>query len=130
MATPAELAVPDPDAPVMFSVLDSAKSLNSYVSSPLGHGARYLFVCMAVASSPVSVVVPFGNFVTVAGMFQIAQCCPIAMFAPIFVSMKVMAKDMVPAGMPVQSSSGLTPDPNVPFMAAQVYMLPNLAPSI
>ena len=62
-------------------------------------------------------------------MFQAAQCCPIAMFAPIFVSMNVSAKLVVPDGTPVQFSPGITPEPNAPLFIAHVNIMLNFAPS-
>ena len=56
-------------------------------------------------------------------MFQMAQCWPIELSSPSVVSMNVIASDLVPAGTPVQSSSGFTPAPNVPFIASQVNFL-------
>ena len=40
------------------------------------------------------------------GMLYMAQCWPIGLVSPSVVSMNVRAKDMVPAGTPVQLSSG------------------------
>src|SRR5436305_13959635 len=96
-------------------------------------GARNFPLCLAVARSPVNVIPrASGNMLTLLvlgshGMFQMAQCCPNWLSSPSVVSMKVIASDLVPAGTPAQSSSGLTPPPRAPPL--QVYLPSNLAPS-
>src|SRR4051812_14895706 len=88
--------------------------------------------CLAVARSPVKVFMASGILLTTPveafhGMAYMAQCCPVATLSPSVVSMNVRAKDLVPAGTPVQSSSGMTPAPRLPPL--QVYLPSNLAPS-
>src|SRR6478735_5841234 len=97
-------------------------------NAPLLRGAT----CLAFARSPDNVFVDSGILLTTPveafqGMLYIAQCCPIALVSPIVVSMNVRAKDMVPAGTPVQSSSGMTPTPRLPPL--HVYLVLNFAPS-
>src|SRR3954464_14172044 len=87
--------------------------------------------CLAVARSPLNVFVPSGILLTTPveafhGIAYMAQCCPIGLLSPSVVSMNVRAKDLVPAGTPVQSSSGMTPAPRDPPL--QVYLPANLAP--
>src|SRR6478609_3259061 len=87
--------------------------------SDVTHGARNapLFsgaTCFALARSPLNVFVPSGILLTTIveafhGMLYMAQCCPIGLASPSVVSMKVNTNDFVPAGTPVQSSSGITP---------------------
>src|SRR5262245_13826034 len=75
--------------------------------SDCAQGGKNGPLCFAIARSPLSVMVPEGNFITLAGMFQMAQCCPSGLVSPSVVSMNVIANDIVPLGAPDQSSSGL-----------------------
>src|SRR6516162_8111387 len=106
--------------------------------SDCAHGAKNVPLCLAFMRLPLSVVVPSGSVITVAGMFHMAQWLPkLSMPALIsVVSKKVMAKDMVPAGAFIHSRSGLMPFPRPPTdfpdrggLSWQVYLLANFAPS-
>src|SRR5690349_3729841 len=97
-------------------------------NAPLLRGAT----CLAFARSPDNVFVASGILLTTPveafqGMLYMAQCWPIGLLSPSVVSMNVSAKDLVPAGTPVQSSSGMTPAPRAPPL--QVYLVSNFAPS-
>src|SRR4029078_9277487 len=105
--------------------------------SDCAHGDRNALLpsgatCLAVARSPLNVFVASGILLTTPveafqGMLYMAQCWPIGLLSPSVVSMSVVAKDLVPAGTPVQSISEMTPAPRAPPL--QVYLVSNFAPS-